>query len=87
MREYPALSECDEDDFDIVFDSEQGYPARFRRLLSMLYPKAQINIFNAGISGDSVPGGLARMERDLLPYHPDLTIVCYLRTMSIAGDL
>ena len=74
---FPAMTDHGEDGFDVVFESEQGYTAQFRRILSMLYPKAQINIINAGISGDSAPSGLARMERDLLPYRPDLTIVCY----------
>jgi len=72
-----AMTEQGESGFDVVFEPESGYPAEFRRLLAMLYPKAQINIINAGISGDNAPGGLARMERDLLPYHPDLTVVCY----------
>ena len=74
---YPAMTDHSEDGIDVVFDPEHGYPSQFRRILSMLYPKAQINIINAGISGDNAPGGLARMDRDLLPYHPDLTVVCY----------
>ena len=73
----PAITEHGEEGCDVVFEPEHGYPALLRRILSILYPKAQINIINAGISGDNAPGGLARMERDLLPYHPDLTIVCY----------
>ncbi len=74
---YPAMTDHGEDGIDVVFDTEQGYTAKFRRILGMLYPKAQINIINAGISGDSAPGGLERMERDLLPYKPDFTVVCY----------
>lgn len=73
----PAITERGEDGFDVVFEPEHGYPTLLRGILSTLYPKAQINIINAGISGDNAPGGLARMDRDLLPYHPDLTIVCY----------
>lgn len=74
---YPVMSDHGEDGFDVIFDPEHGYPMQFRRILSMLYPKAQINIINVGISGDSAPNGFARMERDLLSYHPDLTVVCY----------
>lgn len=73
----PALTKNGEEGFDVVFDTENSYSANLRKILNRLYPKAQINIINAGISGDSAHGGLARMERDLLPYHPDLTVVCF----------
>ena len=32
---------------------------------------------NAGISGDSAPGGLKRLERDVLSHKPDLTVVSF----------
>lgn len=79
---YPA----DGSGIHVVFEPEQGYPALLRRMLYTLYPKAQINTICAGISGDSAPGGLARIDRDLLPYHPDLTIVCYGLNDSGNGD-
>ena len=62
---------------DTVFEPENGYPSLVRRLLLTLYPRAQINLVNAGIAGDSAPGDLARIERDLIPFRPDLTVVCY----------
>ncbi len=74
---YPAVSENGEEGIEVIFEPEQAYPSLLRNLLLTLYPKAQINMINAGISGDSAPGGLARMERDLLHYHPDLVVVCY----------
>jgi len=74
---WPAVSENGEEGIEVVFDQEQGYPALFRKLLLTLYPRAQINLVNAGVNGDSAPRGLARLDRDLLPYHPDLTVVCY----------
>lgn len=82
----PAMTEEGERGFDVVFEPENSYSAHVRKMLSLLYPKAQINIINAGISGDSAPGGLARMERDLLPFCPDLTVVCYGLNDSGAGD-
>ena len=72
-----ALTDSGEKGYDVVFDPENGYPAKVRRILTALYPEAQINIINAGISGSSAPNGLARMDRDLLPYRPDLTVVCF----------
>ncbi len=83
----PALNEQNEEQgFDVVFEPEHAYAMLLEKLIHRLYPKAQLNIINAGISGDSAPGGLSRMERDLLPYHPDLTIVCYGLNDSGAGD-
>lgn len=83
---YPAMTDHGEEEIDIVFEPEQGYPVQLRQMLCMLYPKAQINIINAGISGDNAPSGLSRMDRDLLPYHPDLTVVCYGLNDSGNGD-
>lgn len=73
----PALTDRGENGYDVIYDTENAYSADLRKLLNYVYPKAQINIINAGISGDSAPGGLARMDRDLLPYKPDLTVVCF----------
>ncbi len=65
------------DAFDVVFDTENGYVTKVRKILTTLYPEAQINIINAGISGDNAPNALQRMDRDLLPFNPDLTVVCF----------
>ena len=73
----PAFTEKGEDGFDVIFDTESAYSSDLRKILNRLYPKAQINFINAGISGDNAHNGFLRMERDLLPYHPDLTVVCF----------
>ena len=73
----PDLTQNGENRYDVIYDTENAYSADFRKIMNRLYPKAQINIINAGISGDSAQGGLKRMERDLLPYRPDLTVVCF----------
>lgn len=36
-----------------------------------------INVINAGIEGITATKSLARLERDVLSYHPDLVIVCF----------
>ena len=46
-------------------------------ILCTLFPIVTVNIIGAGISGDNAPGGLARVERDILRHEPDLTVVCY----------
>ena len=59
------------------FYPEEAYAADVKRIFSTLYPSASVNIVNAGISGDTSWGGLARLERDVLSLRPDLVVVCY----------
>lgn len=74
-----------ENAFDTVFERHNAYSARLVRMLNYLYPRAQINLVNAGISGDNAPNGAKRLARDILPYHPDLTVVCYGLNDCMAG--
>ncbi len=60
-----------------VCQQDKGYVAHLRSLLHLLYPRAQLNVINAGVSGDNAPNALTRLDRDLLPYRPDLTVVCF----------
>ena len=64
-------------EIDTVCDTESSYGFKFVSLLQMLYPRAQINLINIGISGDNSARGLERLERDVLRYDPDLTVVSY----------
>ena len=68
-----------------VFDQEQAYHHRLARMLSVLYPKVPVNIINAGISGDGAPGGLRRVEKDVLRHDPDLAVVCFGLGDSFGG--
>ena len=68
------------------FDHNNSYPVNVRKILMSLYPHAQINIINAGISGDRAEKGLARVDRDLIPYRPDLTVVCFGLNDSTKGE-
>ena len=70
---------------DTVYEPESGYPAKTVSILHQFCPGAQINTIPAGISGDSAPGGLARLERDVLRYSPDLTVVSFLLNDSCGG--
>ncbi len=60
-----------------VFDYPSAYSTRIREMFAILYPNAQVNIIDSGISGDGTDGGLLRLERDVLSYHPDLVVVSY----------
>lgn len=62
---------------ETIFEQDQAYHAKLRNILKMLYPCVPFNIINAGVSGDRAPGGLKRVERDVLRHDPDLVIVCF----------
>ncbi|MBO4479378.1 MAG: GDSL family lipase [Clostridia bacterium] len=65
----------EDENIDTVFDADSSYGSRLKSMLNLLYPTVQFNFINAGISGDSAKGGLKRLERDVLSFHPDLVIV------------
>ena len=80
--------ECYADDYgnyQAVFEQKSGYPTKLKEILNMLYPRAQINIINSGISGDNVVNGNQRFERDIAPYSPDLVVVAYGLNDSTKG--
>lgn len=60
-----------------TFDFDAVYHAQLRRLFAAAFPALPIQMINAGVSGDTVQMGLARLERDVLPFSPDLTVVCF----------
>lgn len=65
--------ECyrDEDgNIQTIFEREQSYAAKFAHIAGMLYPRAQLNIVNAGVSGGTAMQAAARLERDVLQFPP-----------------
>lgn len=62
---------------ETVFDYKSAYSTRMKEILNILFPNVQINIINSGISGDSSTNGYKRIERDILPYSPDLVVVSF----------
>jgi lysophospholipase L1-like esterase len=54
---------------------DEVYHARFTRLLEHRYPLCTFSVLNAGISGQTAPGALSLVERDVVRHQPDLTIV------------
>jgi hypothetical protein len=66
-----------DEQLECTFDYESVYHAQLKRKFAMLLPSVPVNIINAGISGDSATGGLARLERDVLRFAPDLVTVCF----------
>ncbi|MDP6354548.1 MAG: SGNH/GDSL hydrolase family protein [Planctomycetota bacterium] len=45
--------------------------------LQKLHPKAQLQMFNAGISGNTTSAGLKRIERDVIKRKPHLVVVMF----------
>ena len=68
-----------------MYEPSAAFGEEVKRIFGILYPKVQINIINSGISGDSAPNGLARFERDIAPFSPDLVVVGYGLNDSGAG--
>lgn len=57
-----------------VMSAGATYPEVMRRELMRLRPNSQIEIINSGRVGDTIPGNIARFERDVLAAQPDLVI-------------
>lgn len=70
---------------ETVYDYKSAYSTRVKEILNFLYPAVQINVINAGISGDFAASGLNRLERDVLTYSPDLVVVSYGLNDSCQG--
>ena len=62
---------------ETIFDYKSAYSTKVGDILHMLYPSAQVNIINSGISGDNAIGGNGRFERDVLSYNPDLVVISF----------
>ena len=71
------LYKTGETSFTTVFDSENGYIYKVKKILSYLYPQVAFNIINAGLNGTTTNVGITRIERDVLRYSPDLVVVCF----------
>lgn len=76
-----------EHSLDTVYDYKSAYSTKFRELLNLLYPSTQVNVINAGISGDYTLNGLNRVEQDVLSYHPDLLVVSYGLNDAAGGGI
>lgn len=53
------------------------YHARVKRALEASYPLCTFSVINAGQSGQTAPGALASLERDVLRHQPDLVFLSF----------
>ena len=68
-----------------IYDKNHTYHNYVAKILSILFPATPINIINAGIAGSDAVSGEKRLERDVLAFHPDLTVVCFALNDSGEG--
>ncbi len=80
------LKKGEDGKFDCIFDYDNVYHAQLRRKLNVLYPKARINIINAGNNGTDAACGYQRLQRDVLAYSPDLVVVCFGTNDCLEGE-
>lgn len=57
-----------------VLSSEATYPEVMRRELARLRPQTRIEVINRGRIGETITGSMARFQRDVIAYGPDLVI-------------
>src|SRR5437588_1026726 len=57
-----------------VLTAASTYPAVMRQELIRLVPNARVEVINSGRIGDTIPDSVARIERDVLTFQPDLVI-------------
>ena len=55
----------------------RAWPEMLQIALRRCYPQTQVEVVNAGISGDTTTGGLARLERDVLRHKPHLVVAMF----------
>ena len=55
----------------------RAYPEMLEVALHKLYPHARVTVRNAGISGDTTRGALARLDRDVIAHKPQLVTVMF----------
>lgn len=53
------------------------YHARFLRGLNARYSNCTFSVLNGGVSGQTAPGSLLRLERDVIRHQPDLTLIAF----------
>lgn len=57
--------------------SERAWTDMLGIALERLYPGSEPAMINAGISGNTTPAGLARIDRDVISHDPDLVVVMF----------
>lgn len=73
-------------DLDTVFDGGKSYVVRVSEIFRVLFPSAQVNVINSGISGDTAANGVKRFERDVAAFQPDLVVIAFALNDSACAE-
>lgn len=79
------LYKTGERSFMAEFRVEQTYHNKLRHILELCYPRVPFNMIYAGINGNSTGSGLQRLDRDVIAFNPDLTVVCFGLNDCVSG--
>lgn len=63
------------------------YHAQLHKLLEARYPGSRFEVINSGVGGETATGGLARIDKDVIAYQPDLTLIAFGLNDCAEGDL
>lgn len=55
-------------------DPARTYPGMLKSELQRIKPGLQLEVINSGRNADTIPGNIARFDRDVLAHRPDLVI-------------
>lgn len=58
-------------------DPHITFTSRLERFMPQYFPRIQWNIINSGVDGDTSREGLARLQRDVLAYHPNIVLIFF----------
>ena len=58
-----------------IYDARQSYIEKFREMLIDKFELTSVSVINAGIAGDVLPSMIARADRDVVRYDPDLILI------------
>ena len=58
-----------------IYDARESYIEKFREKLIDKYETTSVSVINAGIAGDYLPSMIARADRDVIRYQPDLVLI------------
>ena len=58
-----------------ITDARESYIEKFRERLIDKYEQTSVSVINAGIAGDVLPSMIARADRDVVRYDPDLILI------------
>ncbi|UCH34540.1 MAG: SGNH/GDSL hydrolase family protein [Armatimonadota bacterium] len=62
--------------------AELAFPQLFASTLRKRYPRANIDLVNAGVGGSNSDFGLERLNRDVLAHHPQLVVIEFVNDMG-----